>query len=77
VPITRPPNCAPGIGRLTEPVARMIVLAEIVSPLTVTAPSPASEPSPSITSILFFFISAATPPVSVEMTFVRRAETPA
>ena len=34
VPITRPPNCAPGIGRLTEPVASTIVLAEISWPPT-------------------------------------------
>jgi len=53
----------PGIGRLTEPVAKMIVLAEIVYPLTVTAPVLATEPSPSIRPILFFFISPATPPV--------------
>ena len=24
MPITRPPNCVPGIGFLTEPVARMM-----------------------------------------------------
>ena len=28
VPITRPPNCVPGTGLATEPVARMIAFAE-------------------------------------------------
>ena len=57
VPITRPPNWVPGIGFLTDPVARMIVLASIRLPFTVTAPAPASAPSPSITSIPFFLNS--------------------
>ena len=77
VPITRPPNWAPGIGRLTEPVASTIVLAEISWPPTVSVPSPVSVASPSIRSILFFLSSPATPPVSVEITFLRRSETPA
>ena len=38
-------------------------------------PAPASAPSPSIRSILFFLNSPATPPVSVEITFWRRADT--
>ena len=75
MPITRPPNSVPGIGRLTEPVASTIVLAAICSPPTVTVPSPASDASPSIRSILFFLNRPATPPVSVEITFSRRALT--
>ena len=55
----------------------MIVLASIRLPFTVTAPGPASAPSPSITSIPFFLNSPATPPVSVLITFRRRAVTPA
>ena len=34
-----------------------------------------SEPTPSSTSILFFFIRPPTPPVSVLMTFLRRSLT--
>ena len=77
VPITRPPNCAPGIGRLTEPVASTIVLAEISWPPTVSVPLPVRVASPSMTSTLFFLSSPATPPVSVETTFLRRSDTPA
>ncbi len=77
MPITRPPNCVPGIGFFTEPVARMIVLAEIWLPPTVTEPAPASAPSPSMYSIPFFLNRPATPPVRVLITFSRRALTPA
>ena len=77
VPITRPPNCAPGIGRFTEPVASRIVLAAIVWSPTVTRPPPASDPEPSIRSILFFLNRPETPPVRVLTTFWRRALTPA
>ena len=75
VPITRPPNSVPGIGRLTDPVASTIVLAAICSPLTVIEPLPASDASPSIRSILFFLNRPETPPTSVEITFSRRALT--
>ena len=77
VSMTRPPNFVPGIGLGTEPQARMIVLASISSPPTVTLPPPASAPSPSITSMPFFLNSPATPPVSVLMTLSRRCATAA
>src|SRR6476469_9103017 len=49
VPITRPPNCVPGIGFFTEPVARMTAFAtSISSPSklepTFTLPSAVTEP---------------------------------
>ena len=75
VPITRPPNSVPGIGRFTDPVASRIVLAAIWSPLTVIEPLPASDASPSIRSILFFLNRPETPPTNVEITFSRRALT--
>ena len=51
-----------------------IVLAAIVVAADRDLPSPASAPSPSITSILFFLNSPATPPVSVLITFSRRCD---
>ena len=75
MPITRPPNSVPGTGLGTEPVARITVLAWISSSPTLTLPSAVSEPTPSMTSILFFFIRPPTPPVSVLMTFLRRSLT--
>ena len=72
VPITRPPNSAPGIARLTEPVASTTVLALTISEPMLTFPSPASAASPSISSIPFFLNSPLTPPVNVETTLSRR-----
>jgi hypothetical protein len=77
VPITRPPNAVPGIGFFTEPVASRIVFALICWGPTLTAPLPASDPSPSISSIPFFLNSPDTPPVSVLITFSQRALTAA
>ena len=75
----RPPNSVPGSGLGTEPVARMTVFASISVPSklppTLTLPSSVTEPWPSMYSILFFLNRPATPPVSVEMTFSRRAMT--
>ena len=75
----RPPNCVPGSGLGTEPVARMTVLASISVPSklppTFTLPSSVTEPWPSMYSILFFLKRPATPPVSVLMTFCRRSMT--
>ena len=45
-------------------------------PSTVTLPSFVSEPSPSSTSILFFFIRLETPPVIVFTTLSRWLVTP-
>ena len=65
----------PGIGFLTEPVARMTALAaSISSPSLLVAdaarcPSPVSAPSPSMKSMPFFLNRPQTPPVSVLMTF--------
>ena len=67
----------PGIGRFTEPVASRIVLAVISCPSTVSVPAPVRVAAPSMSSTLFFFSSPATPPVSVVITFSRRALTPA
>ena len=77
MPITRPPNSVPGIGRLTDPVARMIVLAAIVWPFDGDRAAAREAASPSISSIPFFLNSPDTPPVSVLITFSRRAMTPA
>ena len=77
--MTRPPNCVPGSGRFTEPVARITVFAAYSVPSklppTLTLPSSVTTPWPSMTSMAFFFISPATPPVSVLTTFWRRAPT--
>jgi hypothetical protein len=77
VPITRPPNCVPGIGLGIEPVASTTVLASMTVPSklppTFTLPSSVSEPKPSMRSILFFLKRPPTPPTSVEMTFARRS----
>ena len=43
VPITRPPNCVPGIGFLTDPVASTIVFAAICRSADRNVPPPASE----------------------------------
>ena len=53
VPITRPPNCVPGIGFGTEPVARMTHFVASISvpsklPPTLTLPSSVTEPKPSM-----------------------------
>ena len=77
VPITRLPNCVPGIASGTEPVARITMPAASVAPLTLTWPSAVSEPRPSISSMRFFRNRPATPEVSVVTTFSRRACTPA
>ncbi len=77
VPMTRPPNCVPGIGFLTDPVASTIVLASIVFSPMRTARSPARDASPSMTSIWFFLNSPDTPPVRVVITFLRLAPTAA
>ena len=81
MPITRPPKRVPGSGRFTEPVARITVCAAISVPSklppTFTLPSSVTTPWPSMTSIPFFFISPATPPVSVLTTLSRRAPTAA
>ena len=76
MPITRPPNSVPGTGLPTEPVARMTDLASysVVADADVRRRA-VTEPKPSITSILFFFIRPATPPVSVLMTLRRRSPT--
>ena len=79
--MTWPPNCVPGSGFFTEPVARMTNFAAISVPSklppTLTLPSSVTEPWPSMTSMPFFFMSPATPPVSVLTTFLRRAPTAA
>src|SRR6201987_1033779 len=75
VPSTRPPNEGPGSGRFTEPVASTIVLADSVCGPTLTWPPPISVPTPSTTSIEFFFIRPETPPVRGRTTFSRRAIT--
>ncbi len=79
MPITRPPNSVPGIGRLTDPVATMTVDAAISVPSnwppTRTFPSSVTEACPSMTSMLFFLNSPDTPPVRVDTTFSRRAWT--
>jgi hypothetical protein len=60
----------------TEPVASTIALrASISASPTLTLPPPVSEPEPSISSIPFFLNRPATPPVSVLITFSRRAMT--
>ena len=53
VPITRPPNCVPGIGFGTEPVARITHLVASISvpsklPPTLTLPSAVTDPKPSM-----------------------------
>ena len=78
--MTRPPKVVPGIGRFTEPVATMTPLPASTScpsklPPTLTLPSAVREPWPSRTSMPFFLKRPATPPVSVLMTFARRAIT--
>ncbi len=75
MPITRPPNSVPGTGLPTEPVARITDLASYSSSPTRTFASRVTDPKPSITSILFFFIRPATPPVRVLMTLRRRSPT--
>ena len=75
VPMTRPPNCVPGIGRATDPVAMMILPALCSSPPTRTVPPPPSDASPSRTSIPFFLKRPPTPPVRVSTTFRRRSVT--
>ena len=57
VPITRPPNSVPGIGlrhRAGGEDDRLARLDSVRRSPTLTLPSPASEPTPSMTSILFF-----------------------
>ncbi len=80
VPMTRPPKCVPGSGFFTEPVARMTNLAPYSVPSklppTLTLASSVTTPCPSMTSMPFFLNSPDTPPVSVLMTFLRRAPTP-
>ena len=77
MPITRPPNWVPGIGFLTEPVARMTPFAtSISSPETRALPWAVTAPTPEMTSIPFFLNSPDTPPVSVLMTRLRRSLTP-
>ncbi len=79
--MTRPPNSVPGSARFTDPVAMMTILAAISVPSnwppTRTLPSSVTDACPSMTSILFFLKRPATPPVSVETTFSRRAWTAA
>jgi hypothetical protein len=66
----------PGIGFGTEPVARMTHFSAVISSSpTLTLPSPASDPWPSMTSILFLRNRPETPPTSVETTFWRRSAT--
>ena len=78
VPMMRPPNCVPGIGLGSDPVASTThVFASITLPSklppTLTLPSSVTEPKPSIRSILFFLKRPPTPPTRVEMTFPRRS----
>ncbi len=80
MPITRPPNCVPGIGVGIEPVAMITPLVASISvpsklPPILTLPSLVTEAWPSISSILFFLNSPPTPPTSVPMTFWRRSVT--
>ena len=75
--MTRPPKLVPGTGLGIEPVAITTVLACSTWSFTRTLPSSVSEPSPSITSTLFFFIRPPTPPVSVLITLRRRSPTAA
>ena len=81
VSITRPPNCVPGTGRATEPVASTTTLASSSrpskSPPTFTLPSAVTAPWPLMTSMEFFLNRPATPPVRVLITLSRRAATPA
>ena len=81
VPMTRPPKRVPGSGRFTEPVARITVVAAISVPSkllpTLTLPSSVTTPWPSMTSMPFFLMSPATPPVSVLTTRLRRSPTAA
>ena len=53
MPITRPPNCVPGIGFGTEPVARITHFVASISlpskfPPTFTLPSSVTDPKPSM-----------------------------
>ena len=73
VSTTRPPNSTPGIGRATEPVARITAPASYAWPPTSTLPSAVSEASPSISSTLFLSHSIFTPLSSVSETLARRA----
>ena len=77
VPITRPPKVVPGTGLGTEPVASTTVLASYSVSPTRTFASAVSDPTPSITSMLFFFIRPPTPPVRVLITLRRRSPTAA
>ena len=82
VPMTRPPKLVPGIGRGTEPVARITPLAASISspskfPPTLTLASEVTEPWPSMKSMPFFLNRPLTPPVSVLMTRWRRWPTAA
>ena len=64
------------MARLTEPVARIVVLALYNEPLADTVgPLGTRGTSPSIISTLFFLSSPATPPVKVETTWLRRSRT--
>ena len=80
VPMTRPPKWVPGSGFFTEPVARITNFAPYSVPSklppTLTLPSSVTTPWPSMTSMAFFLKRPLTPPVSVLMTFLRRAPTP-
>jgi hypothetical protein len=62
-----------GIGRATDPVARMTFLASYSVSPTLTLPSLVREPSPSIFSTLFFFQSISTPSERVFETLARRS----
>ncbi len=79
VPITRPPNSTPGIGRGIEPVARIDAARGDFHRLGVervdqhVAVGRQRARSPSITSMPSFLNSPPTPEVSVETTFSRRA----
>ncbi len=81
MPITRPPNVVPGIGRLTEPLAMMMPLVasysvpSLAEPTRTMPPPAVIAPWPSMTSILFFLKRPLTPPLMVFVTLSRRAWT--
>ena len=76
VPMIRPPNCAPGIGRPTDPVARMMAFVASSSRSAALTPMPpVSVAGASISSIPFFLSSISTPPVSVSITLARCSAT--
>ena len=77
VPMIGPPNSVPGMGRPTDPVARMIAfVASSWRPSTSTPRPPVSVAAPSISSMSFFLSSIPTPPVRALITLPRCSATP-